>query len=1413
MVYEQTQRWKKERGGCFEARGHSLQLLLLALAELADLPRPRFGCIPCMSSPPAPTAASPTPSTSRSNPHPSIRQKPRLKKRSACPLTPIPSTSKRIDSYCVFRSHSRRREKNPILSNNSASDGLVSLAELCQDDATALLPVIRNVPAAGTTLYDRDEDILALYHEGLVMFRTRGRRALPVDAFAADGKDALRSVPARGRCSWVPYVDVARIEVSEPLTFGHPFRSPREKGRQIRVHTKTGAVGDIFLPEPDAEGVLIALRALVGDKVEEGVKVLRFSNWSWFLVALPLLLSLVALLLCGFYELQESYSPLVLMAFGVGGTLACWAGARCRHAYPALLRMKWLLFVSAALAAVGLRSYLLGKGQSLLLGLPLGWLVAAWACLRAGAARACLRPLPFFKPRLLARPGSPLLRWVLPAFVLLIVSGFYVPARMQSEALERVYREAKELDARESRAWDAEHPGEYHSSIGHSLEASQKLDHDPMWVWGDRLGWWTLRACGAAVLWLLFLAARAMGNGDSQTRARERAHRARARHDGVDRSRQRPWRSLPLSLLFKVMGFAALLGAGWTGNWMMQHLEWGSANLVLKVAAFLPSVLLLYSGYRLGLRSAEDVQAEDARPPALYLRPFDHDGRTNFNPSGLAAEVLGLHSLRALRWLGPLGNLNPVRLLRLLFSRADDHSEEQLASFFHHRGPFVAIGRPGEKLALGGASRFYVGNEDWQATVQRIMGEAHTVVLQPGETSHVWWEIEQVFIHSRPARILFDLSCLAGQQWRYERFRLRLEKITGTALPRGLGSGLFLCFQETGPRMLPAVYRSPLVWPIAGCAVNFQRTLAPFLAAQEGRSAPIAAPVSPGRVRFGTAFAAAAWFCLLTWGGLQLSYLFTYGTERWQASGLMEIWRRNKTTRPIAGESLPWKMELPAVWHEVASAAGTPAGAHSYQFGELAEFQVLGVSQESFVRDHHGPAPSAEEQVNLLLGQIRKLDPEARLLKQTKVNSDGRLWLHTELAFRTNGGEEAERQAASHGVSFLGARDYEIIHRCFVDDQAVMVMSVRFPANLQHTLDPLVRTTLAAFKMPTPQEINEEQHRHELNDARALLRERGTVVPHQDSFDSRGLGFRFRMPEAWTESSHEFAMVRRFHLGKAAELLIDLRASPDYQPFTPAGAAKDLVSYLEDSGDSTVRILQQTDATHGGRRWHEMRFTLIQPRLHGSPAEGIARVVPCLGGSFIAVATWDHATGGTLETGIVSVLDSLEVITPAETDAAAVNAFLRNKNISTFTGPNLPYSVTLPGTWEKAKAAEGVELALTLDDLHFTFEVMTFPHQKVATLQTDRASLLAFAGRLEKNFAGTFSDFSVQSHDVITKDGRTWLRICFQGRESKDLLHQTKWIAVTPAGLYYFTFISTLSEQQFHDRAAESVFAGIHLPH
>lgn len=320
-------------------------------------------------------------------------------------------------------------------------------------------------------------------------------------------------------------------------------------------------------------------------------------------------------------------------------------------------------------------------------------------------------------------------------------------------------------------------------------------------------------------------------------------------HVHKEKKRALPLRHPMLGVVCKVLGVIAFI-AGYLA-WQRGTLTYTAVtgNMVgaelfglLLIFYCMAGTLLIYLGYRLSLKSAETIIANDQRAPIVYLRSFQDDGRNTFNPTTPFAAMLGLEPGPLLKKLGPLANINPLRLYRLLRGFIAESAEEQLASVLSARGPFVAIGKPGEALSHGGAARFYVANESWQDTVRRLVAQAQIVVLQPANTAGVWWEVDYVMRNTPPERILISLVNYRNKQGAYDNLRVRMGQEYGVVLPPSASHASFLWFStDWSSRALPGWYRSPFKWPVARMAVDMPRTLAPYIASLDGAPAPPAA--------------------------------------------------------------------------------------------------------------------------------------------------------------------------------------------------------------------------------------------------------------------------------------------------------------------------------------------------------------------------------------------------------------------------------------------------------------------------------------------------------------------------------------------------------------------------------------------
>ena len=179
-------------------------------------------------------------------------------------------------------------------------------------------------------------------------------------------------------------------------------------------------------------------------------------------------------------------------------------------------------------------------------------------------------------------------------------------------------------------------------------------------------------------------------------------------------------------------------------------------------------VKCLKRGKQMGAESAQALLAEDNRPPVVYLRSFQDDS--------VAAE--GTLSALPVGILG--GGLMGGMVAALDLAGGIITEEEQLAEALKDVGPFVAVGKPDEKLPQLGASRMYLQDSEWRDKVRDLMSRASLVVLRAGKTDGLWWEVQTATKIVRPEKIIFLLPYKREQ---YDLFRSRAEKYLSCRLP------------------------------------------------------------------------------------------------------------------------------------------------------------------------------------------------------------------------------------------------------------------------------------------------------------------------------------------------------------------------------------------------------------------------------------------------------------------------------------------------------------------------------------------------------------------------------------------------------------------------------------------------------
>jgi hypothetical protein len=273
-------------------------------------------------------------------------------------------------------------------------------------------------------------------------------------------------------------------------------------------------------------------------------------------------------------------------------------------------------------------------------------------------------------------------------------------------------------------------------------------------------------------------------------------------------------------------------------------------DLPLTPLYFSPVILILVGASMLYhgklLAAAEQSVAASAlapeTPPVVYLRPFAVD------ESG---------------W----GQIFSALLTAKMFTPVLSE-EEQLARAVAPIGPLIAIGQPGESLPTPGAARIYPAH--WRESVEDLLRRARLVILRPGTSEGVRWEVEHSFRTVDPAKVVLMFERVKAKD--YEKNRTAIADACSVQLPpfkevrRGRRARAFLEFEPNWtPKVLPL--KAPY-WRTGRTAMVhiFKYSLRPVFQRFGVPFQP--SPVSAGRV-IGAAVGAAV-------GGLLMISLFAF---------------------------------------------------------------------------------------------------------------------------------------------------------------------------------------------------------------------------------------------------------------------------------------------------------------------------------------------------------------------------------------------------------------------------------------------------------------------------------------------------------------------------------------------------------
>jgi len=211
---------------------------------------------------------------------------------------------------------------------------------------------------------------------------------------------------------------------------------------------------------------------------------------------------------------------------------------------------------------------------------------------------------------------------------------------------------------------------------------------------------------------------------------------------------------LALCAALAVLDDSRMFGDEWRESWLVVP------AIALFVVVAHRGIILLRTGWKYEIVSAEEVLKKDDRPPVVYIRSFKDD------------HVIIAATSRARKWYA-----------NIFLWAASVSIEQELAFIMNRVGPVVAIGKPGEPLPELGAARLYVSDDEWQNRITEMMKQSRLVVIRGGTTANLWWEIDQAR-RVLPLRKLLIVSPGEGEESR--EFNLGIEQRFGQPVnPRG----------------------------------------------------------------------------------------------------------------------------------------------------------------------------------------------------------------------------------------------------------------------------------------------------------------------------------------------------------------------------------------------------------------------------------------------------------------------------------------------------------------------------------------------------------------------------------------------------------------------------------------------------
>jgi len=170
------------------------------------------------------------------------------------------------------------------------------------------------------------------------------------------------------------------------------------------------------------------------------------------------------------------------------------------------------------------------------------------------------------------------------------------------------------------------------------------------------------------------------------------------------------------------------------GHAMLEsQIDFGPTSIVGLLLVWVVSpwaVKLVRRGKRLLIMPVDQLLKRDKRPPVLYLRSFTVDAYRKMTRT------------RVLPFVGVSPDIEITEY------------EEDLAGAVSIIGPMIAIADPNDTSDRVGAARVSAIDSNWRDAVRELSSSASLVVIRPGTTPGIYWELASVVKRGEPRKLI-----------------------------------------------------------------------------------------------------------------------------------------------------------------------------------------------------------------------------------------------------------------------------------------------------------------------------------------------------------------------------------------------------------------------------------------------------------------------------------------------------------------------------------------------------------------------------------------------------------------------------------------------------------------------------------